>query len=88
MLSNVYTTCSNVSSYRFSRTPLTGPRLTLRSVLPSDCLEEVIESATLIPLCYPNSYLSELQPEAAVPEFHWRGLVGQFATGRQHLPQF
>ena len=70
----------------FSCTPLTGPRLTLRSVSPSNCLKEVIESATLNPLCYPNSYLSELQPEAAVPDFHWRGLVGQFATGRQHLP--
>ena len=71
-----------------SCTPLMGPRLTLRSVSPSNCLEEVIELATLNPLCYPNSYLSELQPEAAVPDFHWRGLVGQFATGRQHLPQF
>ena len=47
-----------------------GPRLTLRSVSPSNCLEEVIESATFNPLCYPNSYLSELQPEAAVPDFH------------------
>ena len=54
----------------FSCTPLTGPRLTLRSVSPSNCLEEVIELATLNPLCYPNSYLSELQPEAAVPDFH------------------
>ena len=53
-----------------SCTPLTGPRLTLRSVSPSICLEEVIESATLNPLCYPNSYLSDLQPEAAVPDFH------------------
>ena len=72
----------------FSCTPLTGPRLTLGSVSPSNCLEEVIESATLNPLCYPSSYLSELQSEAAVLDFHWRGLVGQFATGRQHLPQF
>ena len=79
---------SSSSSFFLSRTPLTGPRLTLGSVLPSSCLEEVIESATLNPLCFPNSYLSELQPEAAVPDFHWRGLVGQFATGRQHLPQF
>ena len=54
----------------FSRTPLTGPGLTLGSVLPSNCLEEVIEPATLNPLCYPNSYLSELQPEADVPDFH------------------
>ena len=54
----------------FSRTPLMGPRLTLRSVSPSDCLEEVIELATLNPLCYPNSYVSELQPEAAGPDFH------------------
>ena len=53
-----------------SRTPLTGPRLTLGSVVPSNCLEEVIEPATLNPLCYPNSYLSELQPETAVPDFH------------------
>ena len=49
---------------------LTGPRLTLGSVVPSNCLEEVIEPATLNPLCYPNSYLSELQPETAVPDFH------------------
>ena len=55
---------------RLSCTPLTGPRLTLRSVSPSNCLEEVIQSATLNPLCCPNSYLSELQPEAAVPDFH------------------
>ena len=54
----------------FSRTPLAGPRQTLRPVSPSNCLEEVIESATLNPLCYPNSYLSELHPEAAVPDFH------------------
>ena len=58
------------SSSVFSCTPLTGPRLTLRSVSPSNCLEEVIGSATLNPLCCPNSYLSELQPEAAVPDFH------------------
>ena len=54
----------------FSCTPLTGPRLTLRSVSPSNCLEEVIEWATFNPFCYPNSYLSELQPEAAVRDFH------------------
>ena len=60
---------SSISS-ACSCTPLTGPRLTLRSVSPPNCLKEVIESATLNPLCYPNSYLSELQPEAAVPDFH------------------
>ena len=76
------------TSLLFSCTPLMGPRLTLRSVSPSNCLEEFIESATLNSLCYPNSYLSELQLEAAVPDFHGRGLVGQFATGRQHLLQF
>ena len=62
----IITVCLSV----FSCTPLTGPRLTLRSVSPSNCLKEVIESATLNPLCYPNSYLSEMKPEAAVPDFH------------------
>ena len=28
---------------------------------PADCLKEVIESATLNPLCYPNSYWAEMQ---------------------------
>ena len=30
------------------------------SVSPASCLKEVIESATLNPLCYPNSYWAEL----------------------------
>ena len=30
------------------------------SVLPASCLKEVTESATLNPLCYPNSYWAEL----------------------------
>ena len=52
-------------------TPLTGPETDPGvSGPPINCLDEVIESATLNPLCYPNSYLSELQPEAAVPDFH------------------
>ena len=32
----------------------------------------MIELATLNPLCCPNSYLSELQSEAAEPGFYWR----------------
>ena len=52
-------------------TPLTGPETDPGvSGPPINCLKEVTESATLNPLCYPNSYLSELQPEAAVPDFH------------------
>ena len=30
---------------------------------PASCLKEVIESAILNPLCYPNSYLAELYPK-------------------------
>ena len=52
-------------------TPLTGPETDPGvSGPPINCLKEVIESAKLNPLCHPNSYLSELQPEAAVPDFH------------------
>ena len=47
-----------------------GPRLTLRSMSPSNCFKEVIELATFHPLCFPNSYLSELQPEATEPDFY------------------
>ena len=52
-------------------TPLAGPEIDPGvSGPPINCLKEVIESATLNPFCYPNSYLSELQLEAAVPDFH------------------
>ena len=42
----------------------------MRPVIPSNYLEEVTELATLNPLCYLNSYLSELQPEAAESDFY------------------
>ena len=43
-------------------TPLTGPEIDPGiSGPPINCVKEMIESATLNPLCYPNSYLAELQ---------------------------
>ena len=65
---------------------LAGPRLTVDQQSPTNCLEEVIESATFHPLFYPNSHLAELQPQAAEPDFHCKSLVGQFVTGHQHMP--
>ena len=52
-------------SSSFSRyIPNTGSRTDPEvSVSPANCLKEVIESATLNPLCYPNSYWAELQCE-------------------------
>ena len=48
----------------FLETPLTGPETDPGvSGTPINCLREVIESATLNPLCYPNSYLAELQSD-------------------------
>ena len=44
--------------------PLTGPETDPGvSGLLFNCLKEVIELATLNPLCYPNSYLAELQSD-------------------------
>ena len=40
--------------------PETGPGV---SGLPVNCIKEVDELATLNELCYPNSYLAELQPD-------------------------
>ena len=45
-------------------TPLTGPETDPGvSGPPINCLIELIESATLNPLCYPNSYFAELQSD-------------------------
>ena len=91
---NSYSTLSLSSSLPFSSSSsfslypsLMGPETQSGvSGLPADYYKQVIELATPSLLCYPNSYLSELQPEAAEPDFHSRGLVGQFATGHYHLP--
>ena len=49
---------ASLSSSSFSHyIPNTGSRTKPEvSVLPANCLKEVIESVTLNPLCYPNSY--------------------------------
>ena len=45
-------------------TPLIGPETDSGvSGLPISCLKDMIESATLNPVCYPNSYLVELQSD-------------------------
>ena len=38
--------------------------------LSANCLKDMTESTTLSPLCYPNNYLSDLQPEVAKPGFY------------------
>ena len=40
------------------------------------------------PFCYPQQLLGRTVAWAIEPAFHWWGLVGQFATGHRHLPQF
>ena len=37
---------------------------------------------------FPQQLLNRTAAWTIEPDFHWRGLVGQFATGHQHLPQF
>ena len=50
--------------------PLMGPE-TDRGIigLPANCLKEETKLDPLSPLCYPNSFLAELHPEATEPDF-------------------